>query len=215
MYSLIKILIADDHAVIRTGLKFLIQTNFDNIQLGEADSCRNVIEKLHAGSYTHLIADLQLGDANFVEYYAQINQSFPELYTLIYSMSPEQIFAKRLTAQGALGFLSKQSSEDEIIRALSLFFKGKPYISKELQAEEKYNFNQKEKTANPFDELSERELAVAYYIVNGSRVKEIATKLNLGITTVATYKARVFEKLGINNNMDLKELANLHQMRSY
>lgn len=215
MYHHIKVLITDDHAVIRTGLKFLIQSNFENISIGEADSYQKLVDELHHKNYTHLIADLQLGDANFVEHFATITHQFPALFTLIYSMSPEQIFAKRLTAQGALGFLSKQSNEEEIVRALGLFFAGRNYVSRTQQELDKFNFKEKEKTANPFEELSEREMAVAYYIISGLRVKEIAVKLDLGITTVATYKARIFEKLGINNNMDLKNLANLHQLRPY
>jgi DNA-binding NarL/FixJ family response regulator len=125
-------------------------------------------------------------------------------------MSPEEIYGKRMLDMGATGFLSKQSSEAVVIEALDLFLSGKAYISRELK-ERMSRDDLKFTPESPIDSLSDRELIVMNYIMKGTGVKEISLKLDLKPTTVATYKARIFNKLGVSNVMDMRNVLEVYK----
>lgn len=209
--SPIRILIADDHAIIRRGLRVLIDTHFSNYSISECDSIRTLLAALESGPFTHLILDMQMQDGNTLDIMNKIKTTYPSLAILIYTMSAEEIFGIRMMHFNINGFLSKQSPETEVIQALTGFFNGKKYISTEL-ADLMNGFQlKKAKLENPIQTLSERELAVFNHLLKGMPVKEISTRLDLKATTVATYKARIFDKLGISNIIELKNLAELYQ----
>jgi DNA-binding NarL/FixJ family response regulator len=125
-------------------------------------------------------------------------------------MAPVEIFGKRLINMGVSGFLSKQENETEVVKALQLILQRRQYLSPAMQE----LLNQKKQPSNnpnnPFDDLSEREISVANYLLKGYRVKEISNMLDIKLSTVATYKARIFEKLGVTNKMDMKRLAEIY-----
>ncbi len=210
-----QILIADDHAIIRLGLKFILESHFSAIQVDEAEDCMSLFEFLALKNYSHLILDLQMQDCNSMNIFSQLHNDYPDLKILIYSMSPEEMFAKRLLRMGATGFLSKQSSEHEVFKALGLFLLGRSYASEKLQEELRKDEASPGLEQNPFDELSEREMLVVNNLLLGKGVKEIAGQLNLKSTTVATYKARIFEKLAVNNLVDLRNVAHLYHFSSW
>lgn len=206
------ILIADDHAVIRTGMKYLLARHFHDVETGEADACSSLIDSLHKDTYSHLILDMQLGDCNSMDLIPQILELHPDLQILIYTMSPEAIYGKRLIQMGVLGFLSKQEEEETLIRALSHFLKGQPYLSEELKKNLELDQGRTSVSANPFDQLSEREMMVLRLLLQGLRVKEISNRLDLKMSTVATYKVRIFEKLNVNNLADMHRLADVYHL---
>lgn len=205
------ILLADDHAIIRLGMKFILDSQFNNCSADEVEDCKCLLEMLRKKVYSHLILDLQLQDCNVINIFSGIRSEFPELQILIYTMSPEEIFGKRLLQLGASGFLSKQSHETEVKRALRLFLMGRRYISDMLQEQFRREAESIVKSQNPFVDLSEREMAVAHNLLKGKGVKEIAGELNLKSTTVATYKARIFDKMGVNNMSELHSVARMYQ----
>ena len=205
-----EVLLVDDHAIIRRGMKFILDSNFKRCDIDEAENCKGMMEMLSRRSYTHMILDLQLPDCNVINVFSSIYSQYPDLLILIYTMSPEETFGKRLMQMGAMGFLSKQSNEEEVIKALNLFLLGRKYINskiKELLRSE----SEKDTALNPFEELSAREVAVVNSLLMGMGVKEIAGTLELKSTTVATYKARIFDKLGVSNLMDLRSVAELYR----
>lgn len=206
------ILIADDHAVIRTGMKYLLARHFHDLKTGEADACSSLIDSLRKDTYSHLILDMQLGDCNSMDLIPQILEQYPDLHILIYTMSPEAIYGKRLIQMGVLGFLSKQEEEETLIRALSYFLKGLPYLSEELKKNLELDQGRTSVSANPFDGLSEREMMVLRLLLQGLRVKEISNRLDLKMSTVATYKVRIFEKLNVNNLADMHRLADVYHL---
>lgn len=211
-FSQISLLIADDHVIIRRGLKFLLETHFGKINITETDSNKGVLSAIQQNLFTHLILDMQLTDGNLLEIFTQLHESYPHIPVLIYSMSPEEIFGKRMIQLGAAGYLNKQSSEDEVIRAMELFFSDRKYISQNLSnhlvsENKKYN-------SNPFGSLSEREMEVLLMLLKGKGVKEIASHLDLKSNTVATFKARIFDKIGVNNIIDLQHTAHLYNLPS-
>jgi len=210
--SVPRILIADDHAVIRTGMKYVLIRHFKDVAIGEADSCRSITTELKKCNYTHVILDLQLGDCNSMDVIPEIMEACPNMAVMIYTMSPEAIYGKRLMQMGVSGFLSKQEDEDTLVRALSLFLSGQTYVSEDLKKSMEEDPGRTSQSANPFDELSEREMMVLRYLLQGLRVKEISNRLDLKMSTVATYKVRIFEKLCVNNMADMQRLAEAYHL---
>lgn len=205
------ILLADDHVIIRRGMKVLMDNFFRQEQILEADTTQQILTILKENPITHMILDMQLQDANVIEILPQLKALYPTIPILIYTMSSEDIFGSRMLQLGATGFLSKQSDEQEVFKALDLFFQGKPYISNHLQE----IMNQSKQThSNPLMSLSERELSVLNRLLKGETVKEISNQLDLKATTVATYKARIFEKLSVSNIIDLRNMVELYQFKS-
>ena len=209
-FSDISLLIADDHVIIRRGLKFLLETHFGKFNIVETDSSKGILSSLAKHQFTHLILDMQLADGNLLEIFQEIKQQFPLLPILIYSMSPEEIFAKRLNNLGASGYLNKQSSEEDVVKAMELFFTGRKYVSQKYFDQQ--HGVQKGKSENPFSNLSERETEVLLLLLKGKSVKEIASHFDLKSNTVATFKARIFDKIGVNNLMDLQNSARAYNI---
>lgn len=209
---LVRLLIADDHAVIRTGLKYLLSRQFRDIDVREATDCADLRAKLAESAFTHLVLDLQLGDCNSIDIIPALRAVHPDLAIMVYTMSPEAIYGRRLLQSGVLSFVSKQANEETVMRALDLFLQGRPYISEELRQAVKFESGKGDNAPNPFDELSEREMAVMRHLLQGMRVKEISNRMDLKMSTVATYKVRIFEKLGIDNLADLHRLADAFKL---
>lgn len=192
-------------------MKFILDSQFNGCIVDEVEDSKGLFESLQRKNYTHLILDLQLQDINTINIFSSICSQFPFLSILIYTMSSEETFGKRLLQMGASGFLSKQSNEEEVLKALHIFFLGRKYISANIQEMLLKDSTGSEQKLNPFDQLSEREVAVLHNLLQGKGVKEIAGELELKSTTVATYKARIFDKLSISNLMDLRSMADLYQ----
>ncbi|MBL0342774.1 MAG: response regulator transcription factor [Bacteroidetes bacterium] len=207
-----KVLIVDDHVIIRRGMKFILESNFGIKEFYETESCKGLKEILQQVPITNIILDMQLNDGNVIEILSEIIQLYPNAKILVYTMSPEEIFGARMMNMGVSGFLNKQNNEKEVITALQLFFQGKKYYSQFLT-------DQMEKTkhsdgnTDPFRELSEREITVMNYLLKGEGIKEISGRLKIKSSTVATFKARIFNKLGVSNVIDLKNLAEIYKFK--
>ena len=167
-----EVLLVDDHAIIRRGMKFILDSNFGGCHVDEAEDCKGLLEKLSRKHYTHLILDLQLPDCNVINVFSSICRQHPNLLILIYTMSPEETFGKRLLQMGAMGFLSKQSNEEEVIKALNLFLLGRKYISSKIQEILLRETQKTDAMQNPFEVLSDREMAVVNSLLMGMGVKE-------------------------------------------
>jgi len=202
-------MIADDHVIIWRGLKFLMDQQFNIRDTTKATSCLEVMQELKNDHFTHLILDLQLLDDTAMTVLPEIRQNYPDLAILVFTMNPEELYARRLLDMGVRGFLSKLSPEEEVIRALQLFFTDRVYISNTLQ-EKIRGQESKAKSNNPLELLSERETDVLNYLLQGERVSAIAQRMHLKVSTVATFKARIFDKTGVENLLDLQRVAKLH-----
>jgi DNA-binding NarL/FixJ family response regulator len=205
----IRLMIADDHVIIWRGLKFLMDQQFNIRDTTKATSCLEVMQELKNDHFTHLILDLQLLDDTAMTVLPEIRQNYPDLAILVFTMNPEELYARRLLDMGVRGFLSKLSPEEEVIRALQLFFTDRVYISNTLQ-EKIRGQESKTKSNNPLELLSERETDVLNYLLQGERVSAIAQRMHLKVSTVATFKARIFDKTGVENLLDLQRVAKLH-----
>lgn len=205
----INVLIADDHSIVRIGLRYILSTQFSIINIDEASDQMSLSTALQSKQYSHLILDLQLDHHNMLPDIPALRKQFPELMILVYSMGDEAVYGRQLLKMGGNGFLSKLSGGLELRRALHLFLNGRNYTSEQLKLELlKKPLTEKEKQ-NPFYSLSVQEMAVFTYLIQGKRAKDIASILRLKSTTVATYKARIFSKLNIRNIVELQHLGKL------
>lgn len=211
MTEIRKILIADDHSIVSRGLHYLITLNFPNSQITEVASLGELMKTLPTNDFSHLILDLNLDDGNSIDILPQIIEANPDLLILIHTMASEEVFGKKLLQYNVSGFLSKKSTEGEILNALKVFLQGGIYISKKLR-KSLDNRDKEGETKNLFNELSINELKVLSLILKGSRMKEIAGDLNVTQQTIATYKTRIFKKLGTSNIFEIQKLAELHSI---
>jgi two-component system, NarL family, invasion response regulator UvrY len=210
------ILIADDHVIIRRGLVFLLDSYFGQFEINEAESTNEILPLVMKNSFTHLILDMQLQDGNVLEIFEELRREYPAIKILIYTMSPEDIFGRRMIQMGADGFLSKLSPEEEVLTALRAFLDGKKYISSNLQDLIEAHKNPKTRNHDsPFQQLSTRETEVLIRLLKGQGVKEIAKELDIKSNTAATFKGRLFDKLGVSNLIDLQNMANIYNFKAF
>ncbi|MGE5521397.1 MAG: response regulator transcription factor [Candidatus Dadabacteria bacterium] len=207
MYPLVKkILIADDHPLIRRALKMLITHELQITSIVEVDNYNALLLELTQERYTHLILDIMLSDTNSAEQFAALRKQFPGLAVMVYSMHPEEVYGSHLIKLGARCYLNKQTSDEELVKCLKDFFSGKKCVSATL------NNVVTENMENPFSSLSQRELEVLQFLLTGNGIKEIAAIMDLRANTVATFKARIFEKLHVKNILELSQLAGIYHI---
>jgi two-component system invasion response regulator UvrY len=201
-----KFLLVDDHFVVRSGIRGLLIEIFKPCEVHEADSGEAASEKLKKNTYDLVMMDVQMPNTDTLGLMEYIHTKYAETKVLIFSMSAENIYAKRFLKAGAKGFLPKDSSLEEIKKAINLILNDRKYISESL-AMSFADDSISDKPTNPFDKLSSREFEITSLLLAGQAVGEISKALNLQVSTVGTHKARLYEKLGVTNLMELKELA--------
>lgn len=197
-----KILIADDHSMIRKGLKLHIQLNLGYTDIEEVGTCNELMKELVKKKYTHLILDIILSDGSTLEVIPNIRRVYPDLNVLVFSMQPAEIYGEALRQYGINYYLSKTVGEEEMIGVLQKF----------LQNEAPVRKNNIHHQDNPFKMLAPRELEILHYILKGNGTKEIAETLNLKMNTVSTIKTRIYEKTNAGNIKELMELATLYNV---
>jgi len=198
-----QILIADDHSMIRKGLKLNIQLNLGFTDINEASSCAELMNELVKKRFTHLILDIILSDGSTLEVIPNIRRVYPDLKILVFSMQPAEIYGEALKQYGINYYLSKSVGEEEITRLLTQF------LNNEDAFQQKPSHRQ---IGNPFSTLAPRELEILHYVLRGSGTKEIADTLNLRMNTVSTMKNRIYEKTNATNIKELLELASLYNV---
>ena len=206
---MIKILIADDHAVVREGLKQIIAESPDMVVAGEASDGREVLEKVLKDDYDVVVLDITMPGINGLDVLKQLKILRPDIHVLVLSMHPEDQYAVRVLKAGASGYLSKESAPDELITSLRKVSTGRKYVSSSLA--EKLAFDLETDHEKPLHEtLSDREYQVLGMIASGKTVKGIAEELCLSEKTISTYRSRVLEKMNMENNVELTHYAIKH-----
>jgi len=203
-----RILIADDHSVVRTGISVLIR---DEIQSAEIDECSegdSVWKKMLLHKYDLVILDITMPGLDSVSLLKNIFSHFPDQKILIFSMSNEDIYAQRYLLLGVKGFINKESGSQEIRRAITTVMNNKRYLSPRLRDILMENEPEGSKS-NPFNSLSARELQVLTLLLEGKNVTEIANILFISTSTAGTHKARIMEKLSVPNLMQLNKMVHL------
>lgn len=204
-----RFLLIDDHVVVRSGLTFILSTYFAPCLIDEAEDGVSALEKLAENKYTLAILDIKMPNTNTLQLMEVIRATYPKLNVVIFSMNSESVYAKRFLKAGAQGFVNKDAPLNEVIKAIKQVLGGKKYIS-ESMIEQLAEFGTDNKEQNLFNSLSPREFEILSLILKGDGISQIAHSLSLQVSTVGTHKARIFEKLKVNNLMELKELANTY-----
>ncbi len=194
---MISILIADDHAIVREGLKQILSGLPDFKVSAEASSGYETLQKLEELPIDLVILDINLGDQNGLEVLKQIRQKWATLPVLILTMHSEKQYATRMLKAGASGFLNKGSASEELVNALRKIARGGKYITESLA--EQLVMEMGQSTAVPHERLSDREFEIFRQIAIGKKNKEIAEELYLSEKTVSTYQSRILEKMNLAN----------------
>ncbi len=199
---MIKILIADDHAVVREGLKQIISETPDMRVTDEANNGQEVLNKVSEQHYDVVLLDITMPGPSGLDVLKQLKSKKPKLPVLMLSVHPEEQYAVRTLKAGASGYLTKGSATDELIAAIRKISTGKKYVSSSLA--EKLAFDLDLDHEKPRHEiLSDREYQVMSMIASGKTVKEIADELSLSVQTISTYRSRILEKMKMKNNAEI------------
>ena len=205
------LLLADDHFIIRTGLRLIIENFLPHSKIDEADDGDSSFEKIKENNYDLLILDVNMPDTDSFVLVSNILALKPQLKILMFSMNDEEVYAKRYLKMGVMGYLKKDEPEPEIKKAITTVLNNKKYVSpglSQILIEDLHRNNPE----NPFDRLSPREFEIVRHLIRGESVAEICQKLTLHSSTVGTHKARIFEKLKYSNIIDLHALAKVHNI---
>ena len=201
-----KIVIADDHAIVRKGLKLILETEFGQVSLDEAGSGDELIEIIREKNYDIIILDISMPGKDVLDTLRMIKNIKPNIPILIFSMNPEKAFAVRMLRSGASGYINKDCSHDELIDAIKKVVAGRGYISptlSELLAAEIRDNSEKP----VHNKLSDREFQVMCMIATGLNLEEIAEKLFLSKNTVSNHRNSIMKKLNLRNNSDITSYA--------
>jgi two-component system invasion response regulator UvrY len=202
----IRVFIADDHAIVREGLKQILAEQRDIVVAGEAENGLDAI-KLFRKSRCHvMLLDISMPDRNGIEVLKQIKQERPELAVLMLSMHREDQYAIRALKAGAAGYLTKQSAPRELVTAIRQVADGQKYVSATL-AQALASQVGADHEASPHDSLSDREFQTLTMIASGKTVSEIARELSLSVKTVSEYRARLLAKMNLKTSAELTHYA--------
>jgi two-component system invasion response regulator UvrY len=214
-----RILIADDHAIVREGLKQIVQQTSDIIVAAEASNAAETLEKVRSllsgqpvpPKLDLVLLDISMPGRSGLDVLIELKRDFPQLPVLILSFHPEEQYALRMLKAGASGYVTKESASDELIQAIRKVASGGKYMSMPLA--EKLVFGMVEEGhVKPHESLSNREFQVFRLLAAGRTVKEIGEELSLSVKTISTNRTRILEKMGFANNAEITQYAIHHKL---
>jgi DNA-binding NarL/FixJ family response regulator len=206
-----KLLIIDDHFIIGAGFALVLKNEYPDLDSEVISNPELGFEMFAENEYDLVVIDINMPNIDARQLLSKLLLKKPHSKVLVFSVYPESIYAKPFLQLGAKGFLNKESKESEIIRAVKTILDGNIFMGEGLikKLTEDLIFN---RTDNPFDKLSYRELEICSYIAKGFRTSEISTILSLGVSTISTHKSRIFEKLAVKKDVDLQSLAKQYKI---
>lgn len=204
------LLIVDDHEVVRTGVRSVLQDIFSQATIYEAYDEKSALVLVKERNYHLIIMDVQMPNTDSFGFLEYVKLKDPQARVLVFSMSNETIYAKRFLKSGAMGFVSKSTGLAELTKAVELVMNGRKYISENLSELLAQEFDADAKP-NQFDLLSKREFEVAALLMKNKSINEIASILSINSSTVASHKARVLEKMKAKNITELIEIDNINK----
>lgn len=203
---MIRILISDDHAIVRKGLKQIITDEFPSAIITEVGDVESLVMQVIKADWDLIISDINMPGRSGLEALEQIKQIKPEIPVLMLSMHSEDQYALRVLKAGASGFLNKSSVHEELIKAIHMVRLGRKYITASIA--EKLAGSLNTQTGKlPHENLSNREFEILKMIASGQSISDIAEQLSLSPTTVSTYRSRILEKMSIKSNAEITRYA--------
>lgn len=206
-----RILIADDHAIVRRGLRDILLEEFPFAEIEEAGDSEDLIKKVIKNEWNVVLTDLSMPGRSGLEALCQIKQLQPKLPVLILSVYPEEQYAIRALKAGAAGYLNKDMAPDELVNAVQRVVSGKKYITPSIAEKLACTFDYSSNKLS-HEHLSNREFEVLKLIAVGKSVSDIAEAFHLSVTTISTYRARIMTKMNMKTNADLTQYALAHQL---
>ena len=207
---MIRVIIVDDHPVVRRGLKQIIAAEQDMQVVGEAENAREAIRIIREIACDAVVLDITLPDGSGLDVLIQLKSERPTLPVLIMSIHEEEQYALRVLKAGASGYLMKNSIPEELIKAIRKIASGGKYISPSIAERLASEFTSPEKS--PHEKLSDREFQIMCLIASGKSLKEIGEALFISGKTVSSYRTRILEKMGMSTNADLTRYALEHHL---
>jgi two-component system, NarL family, invasion response regulator UvrY len=201
-----RVLIADDHAVVRAGLRQFLEMDQSIRAIGEASSGRETLQQLRDGRWNLLLLDINMPDQNGLDILRQVRAEHPDTRVLMLSGLPERQYAVNVLRAGASGFLSKDSAADELLKAVRTVLSGHRYVSASL-ADVLITDMDVDSEQPLHSRLSEREFQILCKLAAGRAVSEIGNELSISVKTVSTYRSRILEKMSFKTNADLTAYA--------
>jgi DNA-binding NarL/FixJ family response regulator len=206
-----RILIADDHEIVRRGLKQILADEFPKLQVGEAADARAAVEAVRKQAWDAVLLDINMPGRSGLDVLGELKQLRPAMPVVMLTAFPEEDYAVRAFKLGASGYVTKQSASDELLAALRKAASGGRYVTATL-AEKLAASVAGDAPSAPHETLSNRELQVLRMIAQGRTVKEIGAELALSEKTIGTYRARITEKMGLATNVELTRYAMQHKL---
>jgi DNA-binding NarL/FixJ family response regulator len=181
------------------SIKLMLEDDYAGVRIDEVETSNEIVEKIKIYHYDLLILDFQMPNTDTFSMIGNILATDKSLKILIYSMASEKIYAGKLLKAGVKGFLSKEATRTELVKAVDVVLHDGIYASEHVKFEDRNGLT----TGNPFANLSKKEIEVLTYLVQGKTTREISVLLNLRVSTISTYKLRVFRKLNVSDMMEL------------
>lgn len=208
---MIRVLIADDHAILRRGLKEILMRDLKGVVCGEAKDADEALSQVRDAAWDLLILDITMPGRSGLDALRDLKLTRPKLPVLVLSMHPEDQYAKRILKAGAVGYMNKESAPEELVKAVRKVLAGGMYVSAALA--EILAADLSEDSGRPIHEtLSDREFEILRMIGAGKAVSQIAEELHLGVTTVSTYRARILVKMNMATTIELMHYALHHHL---
>jgi two-component system, NarL family, invasion response regulator UvrY len=202
----IRLLVADDHAIVRRGLRQIVAEASDLSVTGEAATAGEVLERVDERSWDVVILDLSLPGGNGLDLLAEVKRRRPDLPVLILTVHSEEQYAVRALRAGAAGYLTKESAPEQLVEAVRKVVRGGKYVSPAVAERLAFNLG-RDADRPPHETLSDREYQVLRMVASGKTVSEVAEALSLSVKTVSTYRTRILEKMGMKTNAELTHYA--------
>lgn len=208
-----RILIADDHSIVRVGLSIMVKKLRTQSLIEEAVDFKGVLELVKKNTYDLIVLDINMPNGSFQQTFDFIKIMQPDAKVLVFSSQDESVYAIRYLKMGADGFLQKMADEETVRRALEKMFRRGKYVSEDVKDELISNTRrfQDKKSPNPLKSLSTREMEIAEKLIKGESLKDISEELNLHSSTASTYKARIFKKLDVKNIPELIDVFRFYE----
>ena len=203
---MIKVMLVDDHDLVRTGIKRLLEDHPNIKIVGEATSGEQALDLITENDPDVVLMDINMPGIGGLEATRKLLQRKPKLKIIVVTMHEDDMFAQRLLKAGAMGYLTKGARVDEILQAVEAVMANQRYLCPSI-AQQIALSQMAEEESSPFDSLSERELQVLLMMMDGQSISAISEKLCLSPKTVSTYRTRLYDKLGVQNDIELARLA--------
>ena len=206
------ILLVEDHPIFRFGVRRLLESQWEDVHVHEAETLQSALNAITVKAWDLAIVDLKLPDAVGIEAVAQLRRAARNLRMLVLSLHEESTYARQALLQGAQGYITKDHAPEHLIAAIEQILAGGSYITNEWAKSLAMDaLSQGSRTA--LDKLGPQEYRIMLQIISGSRVSEIAARMNLSPKTGSTYRSRIFDKLGVSSNVELARYCQQYQIR--